>query len=638
MTEDTQSSDLRLSIEHLEPPERRAEDVVPLPPGAALCLRNLLEAAAASRDEWHRLPGHPLSIRFLLGEGLRRSISFEIRDAAQPHPVRRFRYHLQPNSLSCWTEDEIEHPVLSSHRDLPRCPEQIARSIANALREQPELVQLLQTRSPTRYTETGPASLIDTRTPGPVSYAFSDIIRSLTTPWFGGKHFTGSRWTRYFFAFLGSLTFFTSEALVQAPALTEWIADTVDPTGANPQDYEFLSDRLMYPFLALPLAMIVPAITTWIDHQHGPVRLFSRRFSTTLFRQHPPRLAQYRRMERLVTRKLTFAPHVLAVALLPATADGQHELTIAPEQAPSVDIAYVRAQEYVNTFFKRIRNAFMFTINRDDLLRVWPSYGYSFAEVLPDLCRQDSGYDDYDIGRRMTIVHETASMNLSPPVYNGIEVGLRDRDASGFRIADVCESFENTNNPISAPIGDAIIEVIAREALAAGQWSLIESGESYTNLLQGATPWRARAFSREDSELLLHTSWSDTDTTVGANWQRAYLHDLDTADLENMQIRLFAHGANNQDIPFRYFLTLPAESRDLGSVSPVGRNVAGLGESGQESAVIWVEPRTDAFFDRPWYLVTERALPDVPAAIRFDKNVERLGMVSSNRNFGHASE
>ena len=273
--------------EALERPSRTTGVLPVLSPGAKASLKALLEAAAHYPNEWHTWPGFPLSVRFLSLHEAGEITSFAIRKHDPEHLVARFRYERRTNTLTAWTHDEIKHPNLESDKDLPTEPAKLAPFVASVIRQHPEITHPFSvTTSPTAYAQPAPADAPSA--PGPISYAFSDVIRHLTSHWFGGQPV---RWLwpkRFFFAFLGSITLFAITWIVPH-ALSSAKPTKLLLFDESPSPFPTVDQGLFASFTTITLVLVIIVsgvfawITTIVDRRHGPLRLYLAGFLLPYF-------------------------------------------------------------------------------------------------------------------------------------------------------------------------------------------------------------------------------------------------------------------------------------------------------------------------------------------------------------------
>jgi len=112
---------------------------------------------------------------------------------------------------------------------------------------------------------------------GPVSYAFSDIVRHLTSHWLDGQPI---RWSwpkpiQFFLSFLGSITLF---AIMVMALFLSWPKDRLLDEGLSIQgggdDLELFAT---FPVIVIPVIVvscIFSLIITIVDRKHGPIRLY----------------------------------------------------------------------------------------------------------------------------------------------------------------------------------------------------------------------------------------------------------------------------------------------------------------------------------------------------------------------------
>ena len=261
-------------IEKVGRPNRIVEPLPPISPSVTKALRELLDAASHATDFWHTIPEFPLALRILPPIGSDAALAFEIRTADQRGTVQRFRY--EPGTRTLWASDQDSHvhPEIFVPPDLPKEPHRLGRCLTALVYHHPEIVRRVELRAtPTRDPDSSSAGQEQNR-PGPVSFAVTDLIRHLTGHWFTGHHAAPGRLARFTIALAGSLTFVVIQAAVLAAQFPEWIRGLVRPTGPLDSDYSmFVPPWVLVPVIPL-IAAGFASLTSCLNHQHGPVRIY----------------------------------------------------------------------------------------------------------------------------------------------------------------------------------------------------------------------------------------------------------------------------------------------------------------------------------------------------------------------------
>ena len=256
-----------ITIERLSRPTRTGESDPLLSKTVESVLVPLVDRAALDPEHWHTIPNYELAIRFIAPSAPSRSPAFEVRRASDVDSAYRYRYEHHTDTLTCWSHDELEHPNLSESSELPTDPEDLARLVTIVLRKRPETTVPSAT-APTQATGAQYLAPPDFPPHGPISLAVAEILRHITTNWFGGRETAWSTPIRLLYAFLGSITFFAMQALVLLRF--EVISSLFPPLDSA----VFLTPLQIVLLIILPLAIIFAVISAYIDRQHGPVRLF----------------------------------------------------------------------------------------------------------------------------------------------------------------------------------------------------------------------------------------------------------------------------------------------------------------------------------------------------------------------------
>ena len=262
-------------IEQVSRPSRIGENVPLLPRTVESVLLPLLRSASLDPENWHTIPSYVLAIRFIASVAPARATGFEIRHVSAADSSQRYRYDYPLDTLTCWSHDQLEHPNLSVPSQLPTHPEALARLITTVLRTRPETlgpIAAVHTSVPeTRH-------LVPSSPPnhGPLSYGFANVIRYISTNWFGGQETNWRLRYRILCAFLGSFTFFAMQALVilrYEHLLRNPSADQSTFQSAQFED-QFFVGPLGIGLLMIPLSIIFAFISAYVDRHHRPGRLY----------------------------------------------------------------------------------------------------------------------------------------------------------------------------------------------------------------------------------------------------------------------------------------------------------------------------------------------------------------------------
>ncbi len=258
-------------------PTRSAEDMPIVPPGAKRSLRAFLEKASLARNAWHTMPHYALAIRLVVCNEPANTITFDVCDSSNHgFMARRFCYDLRSQTISSPSTKPAEHPELTAHRELPNDPDQLARVIATLVHDDPAFLKFLETGVPAghAYEASTPIQASDSSRPGPVSYAVSGILRHLTAHWFGGRHVDWGFPRRFVCAFFGSAVMLATQGIVYSTRFPAWFSDELRPFQVRPGDIGLLAEPLYASGILVVLSVSFAGITSAVDHQHGPVRLF----------------------------------------------------------------------------------------------------------------------------------------------------------------------------------------------------------------------------------------------------------------------------------------------------------------------------------------------------------------------------
>lgn len=252
--------------------------------GMARSLKEFLEKASLAVNDWHIMPGYGLAIRFLAPAKPRQTMVFEICESDSPLPVRRFYYDSRAHSISLPPAKPVEHPELTAHLKLPNNPDELARVIATLVNDDPAFLQNIERALTFDHRRVMPDEALDRQNSrvGPVNHAFSDILRHLTSHWFSGRQVEWRLPLRFTCALFGSVTLIFIQAVVYSAHFPEWFSQF---TGITPRksDYELFLSLTSQVGLALLLSVFFASLTSAIDQQHGPVRLFFGGFLVPFF-------------------------------------------------------------------------------------------------------------------------------------------------------------------------------------------------------------------------------------------------------------------------------------------------------------------------------------------------------------------
>ena len=276
MTDNPNPATRKFLIEHQPNPERSADCVPVVPPGVERSLRAFLEAASLARNEWHTMPGYKLALRIVACNEPENTIAFDLCESPHTFTARRFRYDARSQTISTPPTEPVEHLELVAHRELPDDPDELARVIATLVRDTPAFLQLLETGAPAGHSHKAstPILTLDTRRPGPVNHAVSDILRHLTSHWFGGRHVDWRFPRRFLCAFFGSAFVFTAQSFVYSARFPIFFSSELRPFQARATDSELLAELPVQIVILAVFSVSFAGITAVVDHQHGPVRLF----------------------------------------------------------------------------------------------------------------------------------------------------------------------------------------------------------------------------------------------------------------------------------------------------------------------------------------------------------------------------
>ncbi|MDE0520720.1 MAG: hypothetical protein OXH79_02055 [Boseongicola sp.] len=253
-------------------------------PGMGHSLKAFLEKAALDLNNWHIMPEYNLAFRFLVGSGPARHITFEITESTHSVPAHQFRYDLRSNTIFLPPSRPVDHPEIEAHRMLPGVPDQLARVIATLVHDDPTFLQGVESGiavGQSRLKANGPSGQVQGHVAdqvqgyiGPVTHAFSDIVRHLTSHWFGGRQVDWDFSRRFACAFFGSATLVVGQATVYSARFPEWFSQEIRPFGPRPGDITLLVNLPSLLGLMTVLAICFAGMAAAVDQQHGPVRLF----------------------------------------------------------------------------------------------------------------------------------------------------------------------------------------------------------------------------------------------------------------------------------------------------------------------------------------------------------------------------
>ena len=273
----------RFVFEKRARPERSPEPLSIIKASVASSLRALIEAAMLAPNDWHTLPGYGLALRVMSSDQASPVIAFEIRLSQHGDRSHRFQYDPRGKLLVLWNHDQIVHSELKSHRELPNDARDLGHMVATLIRQEPELVDALHSpvsKSPCAQSS-GPQNV--RRGYGPLSFAFADILRHLTGHWFGGRGVDWGFWKRFPMALLGSMTFFGTLALRLSAETPDWLRSGEGLTADQAGDAALMESTTGMVVLFFAVSAFFAVINSWVDQQHGPVRLYIGAFLLPFF-------------------------------------------------------------------------------------------------------------------------------------------------------------------------------------------------------------------------------------------------------------------------------------------------------------------------------------------------------------------
>ena len=254
-------------VERADTVPRPREPLPLLSPVDASALRALLEKASSAPDDWYRLPGTQLAVASVSIGRAGQTIRFEIRDESSGE-VRRYHYDARYRLLTHRRNEAIEHPEIPSGHQLPSDSHRLALSVV-ALADSSHIPTITIAVSTDEVENERPA----TRDHEGIGYAFIDLVRRVTSHWFGSDPHGWGPAKRFATAFVGSLSFFIV-----------WLFAAISP------DIRRLILDLQYQTAVLLSQVYVLLIVGWFawlvscrDQQYGPARLYLAGFLLPYF-------------------------------------------------------------------------------------------------------------------------------------------------------------------------------------------------------------------------------------------------------------------------------------------------------------------------------------------------------------------
>ena len=231
--------------------------------------------------EWHRFPKSGLALRALPSEDARRTPRFEIRNAGKSSGVCEFRCDLARRIIDSTTNGELEHlhedlnlsedsRFLNGSGQSALAPEQFAGAVIATIVQRPGIV-----RPPHARTLSISPEAVGNRStphePGSIRLVFSEMMRRIMDHWTGPVAIKWSLRRRFYIASGGSLTFWSF-----------WTGNSVVEAMSKIQIGSLLVGSLLVDLLAvaftvtwiLGISALHGILVSWIDQQHGPIRLY----------------------------------------------------------------------------------------------------------------------------------------------------------------------------------------------------------------------------------------------------------------------------------------------------------------------------------------------------------------------------
>ena len=253
-------------------------------------LTTFIKRAWELPGEWHRFPKSSLALRALLNEDARRTPRFEIRNTGKSDGVCGYRCDLARRIIDSTTNGELEH----LHEDLSLSkdsrfrgkpgqsalvPDQFALTVFATIVQRPDIVRPPHARTLSISPEAA-GNRSTPHEPGSIRLVFSEMMRRIMDHWTGPVAIEWSLRRRFYIASSGSLTFWSL-----------WTGKSVVEIMSKLQIDLLLADSFRVDLLAVAFAAAwvlgLPALhgilVSWIDQQHGPIRLYLSGFLLSYF-------------------------------------------------------------------------------------------------------------------------------------------------------------------------------------------------------------------------------------------------------------------------------------------------------------------------------------------------------------------
>ncbi|MCY3627886.1 MAG: hypothetical protein OXG88_09620 [Gammaproteobacteria bacterium] len=282
MSPDPESKYNHLVIERLSKAERSTKKFPSFEIGVKRTLENLLKKASLEYNEWQVVPGYDLAIRLYTSCRHEKNICLEICNLNLVKKGKRYTLDLSSNTISFLSSNPNENPDIQSHVNLPDDPDQLAVYIATLLNDNAVLSQRITSELTPLQSLLNPkkAREKDDHPLATMVPTFVNVFRNKTSNWFGERTVDLNFPQRFAYSLFGTTTFFSIQSVVYTNRFYDNFSKLVRDFAPRQSDLELIGGIPILIFLVSIVAYLFAFLTSRIDHQHGPVRLFFGGFLT----------------------------------------------------------------------------------------------------------------------------------------------------------------------------------------------------------------------------------------------------------------------------------------------------------------------------------------------------------------------
>ena len=298
-------------------------------------------------------------------------------------------------------------------------------------------------------------------------------------------------------------------------------------------------------------------------------------------------------------------------------------------------LGVIRGQDYENTEWKKLRNAFLSAIDRDALRAVWPYRGYDVEEVRSRWCTGDASQSRYEpVGRTFAIVRRGATLtDTEIRRYGGIEFSFPYSTRPEPLVRDLCQLIGTQDGISSGEVRTALRYIDSLTPPPDGNWVFDrEASHSFSNSLRPLMQAIVHTGKEGVEELLqseFHTVWSTSDREKALKWS---VIDGDSWTAEELTpMAVWKYVSEDGRPMWNYYLTstanMPIQNDDeiwhSSSTGFVWSSAPEISTAHDQVFILWYDADHSFSLGHGWFVMTDVGLPEIPPQIRIDKNLVR---------------